>query len=319
MSRPLRIEYESAWYHTMNRGRRQEEIFRNDQDFMLFKDLLKESTELWGVNICAYTLMPNHYHLLVQTPQANLSRFMRHLNGIYTQRFNRYHKTDGSLFRGRYKSILIGEVNYLLDLIRYIHFNPCKAKLVESPEEYKWSSYRAYINNSNSDKWLRSDLILDMLKIGKRSGEKVRELVRDDASEDLYSFFDKKNMPSLLGSKKFVDRIRNDFFGQLVHPEIPESKRSTRDAQSIIKEVARISAISKAELYVQRRGKENLPRDIAIYLVRMMTGLSLSDIGTIFGIESYSTVSNSIERINKKIKADRDLVNTIAKLKSKLS
>ena len=319
MSRPLRIEYKNAWYHTMNRGRRQEKIFHNDHDYILFKDLLNESTELWKVNICAYVLMPNHYHLLVQTPQANLSRFMRHLNGVYTQRFNRYHKTDGSLFRGRYKSILIGEENYLLDLIRYIHFNPCKAKLVKIPEEYKWSSYQTYIYKSNNDKWLRSDFILDMLKIRKRSGKNVRELLGEDASEDIYSFFEKKNMPSLLGSKEFIDRIKNDFFGQLVHPEIPESKRPTQDVQSIINEVTRFLVISKAELYFQRRGKENPPRDIAIYLVRMMTGLSLSDIGTIFGIESYSTVSNSIERINRKIKVDRDLASKIAQLKSKLA
>ena len=92
MSRPLRIEYQDAWYHVMNRGRRREKIFRGDPDYIRFKDLLKESTEIWGVNICAYCLMPNHYHLLVQTPQANLSRFMRHVNGIYTQRFNRSQK-----------------------------------------------------------------------------------------------------------------------------------------------------------------------------------------------------------------------------------
>ncbi|MBT3224740.1 MAG: transposase [Deltaproteobacteria bacterium] len=319
MSRPLRIEYKNAWYHIMNRGRRQEMIFHDDHDPILFKDLLKESTELWGVNICAYCLMPNHYHLLVQTPQANLSRFMRHVNGIYTQRFNRYHKSDGSLFRGRYKSILVGEENYLLDLIRYIHFNPCKAKLVKTPEEYKWSSYTAYVNESNDEKWLRSDLILDMLHMGKRSKKNVRDLMKNDGSDDIYSFFKKKNLPSLLGSQEFVDRIRSDFFKPLVHPEIPESKQTTQDAQTIIKEVASFFKIDSAELFVKRRGKENLPRDLTIYLTRMKTALSLSEIGKIFGIESYSTVSNSIERINKKTKSDRRLVNTIKKLKSRLA
>ena len=225
----------------MNRGRQQEKIFHSDHDSVLFKDLLMESTEFWGVNICAHCLMPNHYHLLIQTPQANLSRFMRHANGIYTQRFNRNHEADGPLFRGRYKSILIGEENYLLDLVRYIHFNPCKAKLVKTPEEYKWSSYTAYVNESNDEKWLRSDLILDMLHMGKRSKKHVRDLVKDDASGDIYSLYKykKKNLISLLGLKDFADRIRNDFFRSLVYPEIPESKQTTQDAQTIIKEVSR--------------------------------------------------------------------------------
>lgn len=140
MSRPFRIEFKNAWYHVMNRGRRKENVFLIKSDYYHFVNLLDESAELWNVNICAFCLMPNHYHLLLQTPDANLSRFMRHVNGVYTQRFNRFHKTDGALFRGRFKSILVGEQNYLLDLIRYIHFNPVKAGLVKMPGDYCWSS-----------------------------------------------------------------------------------------------------------------------------------------------------------------------------------
>ncbi len=112
MARPLRIQYKDAWYHVMNRGRRSENIYLDRDDFCLFTNLLKESSEQWGVHIAAYCLMSNHYHLLIQTPHANLSRFMRHIDGVYTQRFNRCHKLDGQLFRGRYKSILVGEDNY---------------------------------------------------------------------------------------------------------------------------------------------------------------------------------------------------------------
>ena len=121
MSRPLRIEYPDAWYHVMNRGRRAEDIFPDEQDYLMFMELLKETSEMWNIRIAAFCLMPNHYHMLVQTPEANISRSMRHLNRVYTQRYNSRHKCDGQLFRGRYKSILIDAPSYLLQAVRYIN------------------------------------------------------------------------------------------------------------------------------------------------------------------------------------------------------
>jgi REP element-mobilizing transposase RayT len=116
----------------MNRGRRAENIFSAKTDYQVFIELLKECSELWNVNISAFCLMPNHYHLLIQTQDANLSRCMRHLNGVYTQRYNRSHHCDGQLFRGRYKSILVDEDSYLLQLVRYIHRNPLRAGLIDN-------------------------------------------------------------------------------------------------------------------------------------------------------------------------------------------
>jgi len=314
MSRPIRIEYKDAWYHVMNRGRRKDKIFYYDSDYIGFKDLLYESTELWGVNICAYCCMPNHYHLLVQTPQANLSRFMRHLNGIYTQRFNRIHKKDGALFRGRFNSNLIGEDNYLLVLLRYMHFNPVKAGLVEKPENYPWSSYVSYFDESIEKDWLRKDLILQKLKGGNKK-KSVAQL-RYDAPEEIYAFFAKKNRPSVLGSKEFVAQIKDNFFRQLVHPEIPDSKQTSLEPERVIQVVASFFKLKKEDLFRQRRGKENLPRDLAIYLIRMDTGLTLPKIGKIFGIESYSTVSNSIERINRRKKKNKEIQKIVNKIKS---
>ena len=109
MSRSLRIEYPNAFYHVMNRGAGRQAVYLIDDDYEMFLEAVKESSKFFGIRIVAYCLMPNHYHLLLQTPKANLSRAMRHLNGVYTQRFNRYHKTDGPLFRGRYKAILVQE------------------------------------------------------------------------------------------------------------------------------------------------------------------------------------------------------------------
>ncbi len=120
MSRPLRIQFPDAWYHVMNRGRRAEDIFPDERDYVMFTELLKETSEMWNIRIAAFCLMPNHFHMLVQTPEANISRSMRHLNGVYTQRYNSRHKCDGRLFRGRYKSILIDAPSYLLQAVRYI-------------------------------------------------------------------------------------------------------------------------------------------------------------------------------------------------------
>ena len=132
MSRPLRIQYPDAWYHVMNRGRRGEEIFTDDKDYAAFIDLLKEINDDYKVKVSAYCLMSNHYHLLVQTPDSNISRAMRHLNGVYTQRYNRIHHSDGPLFRGRYKAILVEADSYLLELLRYIHRNPLGAGVVDN-------------------------------------------------------------------------------------------------------------------------------------------------------------------------------------------
>ena len=126
MARALRIEYRDAWCHVMNRGRRTEKIFTHTTDYHAFLDLLKEAAELWKLRIAGFCLMPTHYHLLVQTPTATLSRCMRHSNGVYTQRFNRSHGCDGQLFGGRDKAVLVDADTYLLHLLRSIHRNPLR-------------------------------------------------------------------------------------------------------------------------------------------------------------------------------------------------
>ena len=153
MSRPLRIEYPNAWYHIMNRGRRAENIFKDEKDYAMFVELLQEASVAWNVRISAYCLMPNHYHLLIQTPEANIARCMRHISGVYTQKFNRRHGFDGPLFRGRYKSILIDADIYLLQLVRYVHRNPLKAGLCDM-DKYKWSSHKGYLSVAKKWNWI---------------------------------------------------------------------------------------------------------------------------------------------------------------------
>jgi len=142
MTRPLRIEYPGAYYHVMNRGLSHGKVFVQDRDREQFFTLVGELSRLWGLKVHAYCLMDTHYHLLLQTPKGELSRAMRHLDGIYTLKFNRFHGRDGPLFRGRYKAILIDAEEYFLAVARYIHHNPVDAGIVRDISQYRWSSHR---------------------------------------------------------------------------------------------------------------------------------------------------------------------------------
>ncbi|MBN1332726.1 MAG: transposase, partial [Synergistales bacterium] len=160
MSRPLRIEYEEALYHITSRGNARQDIFIDDGDRRYFLDILSKTISITGWFCHAYCLMSNHYHLLIETPEANLSRGMRHLNGVYTQTFNVKHGRVGHLFQGRFKSILVEKDLYLMELCRYIVLNPVRAGMVEHPEQWKWSSYRATAGLEKMPEWLHTDWIL---------------------------------------------------------------------------------------------------------------------------------------------------------------
>lgn len=209
MSRPLRIEYPGAWYHVMNRGRRKEAIFVDKRDYGLFSELTGDVTRLFGVEIHAYCLMPNHYHLLIHTPEGNLSRCMRHLNGVYTQRFNLKHKIDGSLFRGRFKSILIEKESYLLELVRYIHKNPWRAQLEKKVGEYEWCSHRGYMRNSERPEWLNvAEVLTKFSKYEKEAKRGLEAFVNKDIPKDLLKRLESVNWPAILGGKEFKEKIK---------------------------------------------------------------------------------------------------------------
>jgi REP element-mobilizing transposase RayT len=160
MSRPLRIEYAGALYHVTSRGNARAAIYLSDDDRDLFLAVLGEVCQRFNWIVHAYCLMDNHYHLLVETPDGNLSKGMRQLNGVYTQRFNRKQGRVGHVFQGRYKAILVHKENYLLELARYIVLNPVRARMVRSVEQWPWSSYRATAGLSPAPVWLHTDWLL---------------------------------------------------------------------------------------------------------------------------------------------------------------
>ena len=154
MARPLRIEFPGATYHVTARGDRRESIFVDDADRASLLDVLSRGLERFDAAALAYCLMGNHYHLVVQTRRANLSRLMRHVNGVYTQRFNRRHDKVGHLFQGRFKAILVDSDAYLLTLCRYVELNPVRAGWVDTPLAWAWSSCRAHVGAAPAPPWL---------------------------------------------------------------------------------------------------------------------------------------------------------------------
>ena len=160
MARPLRIEYPGALYHLTARGNTRQSIFLDDQDRRTFLRVLEKIlTDCNGI-LHAYCLMTNHYHLLVETPEANLSQIMRQINGIYTQRFNRRHGHVGHVFQGRFKSIVVEKEAYLLQLCRYIVCNPVRSGMVDDPGKYPWSSFKATAGKVKTPDFLSKDWIL---------------------------------------------------------------------------------------------------------------------------------------------------------------
>ena len=308
MSRPLRILYPDAWYHVMNRGRSRVQIYRAPEDYFAFVELLREASAMWKVRIAAYCLMSNHYHLLVQTPGANLSRFMRHLNGLYTQYFNRTYKSDGPLFRGRYKSIVVESDSYLLELVRYIHRNPLQAGLVKRLEDYRWSSHRMYISRSNEVNWLHKDYVLSMLEADKQSRRQAYiDFMKQEAADMISKLYNKGKLPLLLGTKEFINDIRHRYQGRSNIKDTPQVRELFQEKSRIEKAVISAYQVNREDLLKSRRGNYNEARNVAIYLMRKHTGAALSDIGSRFEMRSYSSVSSVVQRMQEALRRDRNL------------
>jgi REP element-mobilizing transposase RayT len=198
------LEYEGAVYHLTSRGNARQKIFWNDDDRKLFLGTLAWVVRRFGWVCHAYCLMNNHYHLLVETPRANLSLGMRQLNGVYTQAFNRRHKRVGHLFQGRFKAILVQKEAHLLELCRYVVLNPLRIKAKTRVHEWRWSSYRATAGLEAAPDFLTVDWILS--QFGQKRGQaqmKYTEFVADGLDDRPW---EKLRGQIFLGSKEFISR-----------------------------------------------------------------------------------------------------------------
>lgn len=223
MARPLRVEYEGAVYHITSRGNAGQRIFLGDRDRRRFLKTLGDAIDRFGWLCFAYCLMGSHYHLLIETPQANLSCGMHFLNGAYSLRFNRTHRRAGHLFQGRYKAILVERESYLLELVRYIALNPVRAKRVKRPDQWPWSSYRATVGRDEAPQWLQADWILAQL--GGTRKEAVRAFRRFVRQGRGLSPWEDLTGGWILGSEQFVAGIRPFLDEKRFDPEIRVQER----------------------------------------------------------------------------------------------
>jgi len=300
MPRPTRIQYENAFYHVMNRGRGRQTIYHGDAYYQAFLATLSEAHQRFDAVIHAYCLMGNHYHLLLETPRANLDRIMRHINGVYTQRHNRLRKTDGPLFRGRYKAILADKDNYLLQLSRYIHRNPVETKrpLVDDLVEYPWSSYPAYINQAKAEPWLQRHYTYQLLgHRNKYAGYK--SYVSQVIDEDLSKLYGRKHTVTVLGDSDFREAIAKDQDKLTVNAELSAALSERPTAQDIVHAVAKVFKVAPKSIVARRKGrqKSNLPRKVAIYCCQQYGDMSLKAIAEYFGLSATSSVSPAVRDV----------------------
>ncbi len=278
----------------MNRGRNKQIVFLDSLDYQKFLDILQKSYDFFGLECHSYCLMPNHYHLLVKTPKANISRAMRHLDGVYTQYFNRIHGRDGTLFKGRFKSILVERESYLLELSRYIHHNPIKAQLEKKLGEYPWSSFNSLLKPTSVKKssFLKTSVILGLLNDSKAQFIKC---MLESPDDELTKRLQSSNWPSVLGTAKFREMIRKKYILPLKGKrEIPQIKTELNELDvEAIKEYLR-NAANVRDLKLDRRNKDKLSAEIKrsfIYCCRNLLKFGSAEIKVHLNAMSTQAVS----------------------------
>jgi REP element-mobilizing transposase RayT len=276
MSRPLRIEFPGALYHVTARGDGRDAIYLCDRDRSTFLTVLEQVCDRFQWLCHAYCLMTNHYHLLIETPAANLGRGMRQLNGVYTQRFNRRHDRVGHVYQGRYTAILVQKERHLLEVARYIVLNPVRAGMVRSAREWHWSSYRATAGLTAPPRWLHAEWLLAAFGTSRhRATVEYRQFVRDGRRDPPPWRHLKHRL--YLGEERFVEATHARVGGRSLSAEIPSPQRRPSPPSSPRR----------------RRTGASLDRDRAIIAAYRNDGHSMTTVADQFGVH-YSTVSRIV-------------------------
>ncbi len=304
MARQLRIQFEGAYYHILSRGNNQCDIFCTDDDRKEFLDILGEISARFDVEIYAYVLMSDHYHLLLRTLQPNLSKCMQWLGTRYTRRFNLRNCQSGHLFQGRFKSILVENDAYLLRLSYYIHRNPLRAGIVKHLAEYEHSSYRSYIYQHMGPAWLKTDLLLSQFDNVKDKKKAYRYKVQRYADEKKRIWDDVK-FGFIYGSQAFSDRIRMLFQSHGLNYELPQLNKilKTEEPHVFINKVSKYMACDVEQFIESGRllGDDRDKRDILLYLLWETGRYDNKTIGEALGLK-YSSVSKRVYHVKAELK-----------------
>ena len=299
MARKPRLHYIGALYHVMVRGNGGQNIFADDDDRCRFYLFLQEGVEKFGHRIHAFCLMNNHVHLAIQVGDKPLARIMQNLCFRYTQWVNSKQKKVGHLFQGRYKAIVVDADAYLVELVRYIHLNPVRAKLVKIPEDYPWSGHRAYMGHEKLP-WLTTEwVLLQFAQRLKTARTRYGEYVTNGKAEGhRMEFHQGTSEGRILGDDTFVDRV---------YTEADQGEKKVVTLDEIIKRVGNLYGLTEEE--ITAGGKQRYPseaRGMIAYLVREVSGLTLSDLGRRLK-RDVSSLSKVAERILSRSREDSDL------------
>jgi len=334
MARPLRIEQAGGWHHITARGNERKAIYREERDRRHFGELLAEMTERFRLRLHAFVLMENHYHLLVELREANLSRSVQWLNVSYSGWFNRRHGRSGHLFQGRFKSVVVSPEEWALSLSRYIHLNPVRLGRLglgkadrqrnrtalapaPSPEQvrqrmavlrgYRWSSYRAYIGIEEPPKWLECE---EVLSLGGGAKQQRRRNYRDYVERAVREGLEKSPWEEVreqvvLGSQEFVRRLQSGAADpgrqEQALARIP-APAARPDWKLVVRCVEQIQG-EKWKEFRERHGER--ARDLAIYLGRRHSGLTLMELAKAAGLNSDASVAACLKRFSVRLASDR--------------
>ena len=319
MARPLRIEYPDAYYHVCNIGLDNQRIFPSSRYFEAFIAGLEETCFRLNVEVHAYCLLKNQYNLLIKTPEANLSRFMRQIDGLYTQHYQRLKKTEGSLFKGRYKAVLVQPENYLLSLTRYVHLGVKKTEL----NTWQWSSYPAYVNKAKAPVWLiREDVLAQIDATSTKRVARFAEYTAAGVDEKMAHFYGKKNLSSILGDEKFKSRAKTKRAATKIRGVSRGANAKWRPScKLIIAAVAKQFKVTENSIYTAARGpgSKNVPRWVAMYLCQELSTVTLQSIAKLFKLKRYGTVSTTVGKLKKEFVENAKMLAVTSKLLKDLS
>ena len=293
MARPLRIDYPDTYYHVLSRGNEQRPIFKTDKDYEMFLSILEKTAGKFHLEIHAYVLMKNHYHLLVKTTQGNLSRAIQWLGVTYAGWYNRKHKRSGHLFQGRFKSFLVEDDSYFTAMCYYIHGNPVRVGAAKTPEEFRWSSARAYAQKDNESGWLRTEVMLAMAGGSRRKFYREQEAYLNRSESPLKEL----RHGVYLGSEEFGQRCAEMARGEPV-AEKPQKRLLLRHQSK--EEMAReiFKHLGEKDIVGQlAAGKKHRPvRDMCIYIMSRAGAYTHKEIGEVFSV-GYTAVTGIIKRV----------------------
>jgi len=282
IARPWRIKYEGAYYHVLSRGNEGKDIFYDDKDRKVFIDTMGEVSQRFDVDLFAFVLMSKHYHFILRTNRANISRAMQWLGLTYTRRFNNRHYRSGHLFQGRFKSIVVENDAYVVELSCYVHRNPLRARMVKRLMDYKWSSYPVYAYGRKGPEWLKTD-----------SRIAYREKVQPYAEEEKRLWEDFRH-GFIVGTEQFVDKIKSKYTSKRPHCEVPQQRGIVGrvDVEVLLNSASRLLDFDLKRIREAGRlyGREKEGRDLLIYLLLERGVFTNEEIGRFFEV-TYTSVS----------------------------